>query len=525
MSTSETPKLTFDDFQLSEPVRRAVRDANFTTPTPVQHAAIPLILQNRDVLATAQTGTGKTAAFTLPMIDRLAGGRARARMPRALILEPVRELALQVQEQVELFSAHVNLSSELFIGGVNIGPQIKQASQSIDIMIATPGRLLDLFDRGVLLLIGVEMLVIDEADRMLDMGFIPDIERIVAKLPTKRQTVMLSATMPTEVGRIAHRFLQRPARVSVAPPSAATELVDQSLIHCQASAKDRTLRSLLRNHAVETALVFCNRKRTVDDLLKTLRRDGLPVAALHGDMAQPVRLQTMDGFRNGSIRFLVATDVAGRGLDIQGISHVFNYDVPTQPEDYVHHIGRTGRAGIRGASVTLATPPERDHIQAIEKLMKFKIPVRDADASGSIQTGAAGTGRFATRANTSAVARPSERQARSDLPEQGNNAAPARRRAAPIRKKPNEVPAPEPKKLPSWSEKVGRARRQNRDSADRAPPNMVAGSPLRQKPVPRQDADTRSDRRAGRKAASGTRSFRDTEDVPAFLRAPVPLGD
>ena len=469
MSTSETPTLTFDDFQLSEPVRRAIRDANFTTPTPVQHAAIPLLLQRRDVLATAQTGTGKTAAFTLPLIDRLAGGRARARMPRALILEPVRELALQVQEQVELFSAHVNLSSELFIGGVNIGPQMRQAAQPIDIMIATPGRFLDLFDRGALLLIGVEMLVIDEADRMLDMGFIPDIERIVAKLPTKRQTVMLAATMPTEIARIAHRFLRRPARVSVAPPSAPTELVDQSLIHCQASAKNRTLRSLLRDRAVETALVFCNRKRTVDDLVKTLRRDGVPVAALHGDMSQPVRLQTMDGFRNGSIRFLVATDVAGRGLDIQGISHVFNYDVPTQPEDYVHHIGRTGRAGVRGASVTLATPPERDHIQAIEKLINLKIPVRDADASASIQTGAAGTGRFATRANTSAAAtRPAERQARSDLPERGDNAAPARRRAAPNRKKPNEVLAPAPKKLPSWSEKVGRARRRHRDPADQA---------------------------------------------------------
>lgn len=521
--------MTFDDFQLSEPVRRAVRDANFTTPTPVQIAAIPLLLQRRDVLATAQTGTGKTAAFTLPMIDRLAGGRARARMPRALILEPVRELALQVQEQVELFSAHVNLSSELFIGGVNIGPQIRQAAQSIDIMIATPGRLLDLFDRGALLLIGVEMLVIDEADRMLDMGFIPDIERIVAKLPTKRQTAMLSATMPTEIGRIAHRFLQRPARVSVAPPSATTELVDQSLILCQARAKDRTLKALLQGRAVETALVFCNRKRTVDDLVKTLRRDGVPVAALHGDMSQPVRLQTMDGFRNGSIRYLVATDVAGRGLDIQGISHVFNYDVPTQPEDYVHHIGRTGRAGIRGTSVTLATPPERDHIQAIEKLINLKIPVRDADGSVSRQTpsqaGAAVTGRFATKATTSAAARPAERPARSNVSERVDDAAPPRRRTAPTRQKPNEVPAPEPKKLTSWSESVGRARRRHRDSGHQASPNMVAASPLSQKPAPRQGADAQSARRTARKPASSIRSFRDREDVPAFLRAPVPLGD
>ncbi len=209
-------------------------------------------------------------------------------MPRALILEPVRELALQVQEQVNLFSAHVNLSSELFIGGVNIGPQIRRAAQSVDIMIATPGRLLDLFDRGALLLIGVEILVIDEADRMLDMGFIPDIESIVAKLPVRRQTMMLSATMPPEIGRIAKRFLQRPARVSVAPPAATTELVEQSVIHCRASDKDRTLRTLLGSPAVESALVFCNRKRTVDELVGTLRRDRVPVEPLHGDMPQPV---------------------------------------------------------------------------------------------------------------------------------------------------------------------------------------------------------------------------------------------
>ena len=369
MSSGSGAITSFDQFRLSEPVLRAVHDARFTTPTPVQQAAIPLALERRDILATAQTGTGKTAAFTLPMIDRLAGGRARARMPRALILEPVRELALQVQEQVNLFSAHVNLSSELFIGGVNIGPQIRRAAQPVDIMIATPGRLLDLFDRGALLLIGVEILVIDEADRMLDMGFIPDIESIVAKLPVRRQTMMLSATMPPEIGRIAKRFLQRPARVSVAPPAATTELVDQSVIHCRASDKDRTLRTLLGNPAVESALVFCNRKRTVDELVGTLRRERVAVEPLHGDMPQPVRLKTMEAFRAGDIRILVATDVAGRGLDVQGISHVFNYDVPTPAgglrAPYRPHRARRqsrhlGHAGGRGRTRTSPGHRETD---------------------------------------------------------------------------------------------------------------------------------------------------------------------
>ena len=527
MSSGSGAITSFDQFRLSEPVLRAVHDARFTTPTPVQQAAIPLALERRDILATAQTGTGKTAAFTLPMIDRLAGGRARARMPRALILEPVRELALQVQEQVNLFSAHVNLSSELFIGGVNIGPQIRRAAQPVDIMIATPGRLLDLFDRGALLLIGVEILVIDEADRMLDMGFIPDIESIVAKLPVRRQTMMLSATMPPEIGRIAKRFLQRPARVSVAPPAATTELVDQSVIHCRASDKDRTLRTLLGNPAVESALVFCNRKRTVDELVGTLRRERVAVEPLHGDMPQPVRLKTMEAFRAGDIRILVATDVAGRGLDVQGISHVFNYDVPTQPEDYVHHIGRTGRAGNPGISITLAAAGEREHLQAIEKLINLKIRVRSVNGDA---VPAAAPAADARPPATTVTRRPRRTDAApapsgTDHPLADILApAPTRRRTPAPRRHRNGDAAP-PKRTATWSETLGDARRQHED-ADAAPAKRrpAAKSSRRGKAPPA--VDERPDTRPrGPRPARGPRFFTDSDDVPAFLRSPAPQSE
>ncbi len=527
MSSRPSTITSFDQFRLSEPVQRAIRDARFTTPTPVQQAAIPLAIERRDILATAQTGTGKTAAFTLPMIDRLAGGRARARMPRALILEPVRELALQVQEQVNLFSAHVNLSSELFIGGVNIGPQIRRAAQPVDVMIATPGRLLDLFDRGALLLIGVEILVIDEADRMLDMGFIPDIESIVAKLPVRRQTMMLSATMPPEIGRIAKRFLQRPARVSVAPPAATTELVDQSVIHCRAGDKDRILRTLLGNPAIESALVFCNRKRTVDELVRTLRRDRVQVEPLHGDMAQPVRLKTMEAFRGGEIRVLVATDVAGRGLDVRGISHVLNYDVPTQPEDYVHHIGRTGRAGTPGTSITLAASAEREHLEAIEKLINLKIRVQRADegAAPVISPTAEAKPRRARRI---------EKDASSDQPPAPDGSshplahiltpAAPRHRTPPVRQHRNGIAAA-PKRIPSWSETVGKARRRHQD-ADAEPVKRAPSRKGYRRSQTASNLNTGPDKRpAAARTSRGSKSFRDSEHVPAFLRPPPAATD
>ena len=527
MSTESGAITSFDQFALSAPVQRAVRDARFTTPTPVQQAAIPLALARRDILATAQTGTGKTAAFTLPLIDRLAGGRARARMPRALILEPVRELALQVQEQVNLFSAHVNLSSELFIGGVNIGPQMRRAGQPIDIMIATPGRLLDLFERGTLLLIGVEVLVIDEADRMLDMGFIPDIESIVAKLPVRRQTMMLSATMPPEIGRIAKRFLQRPARVSVAPPAATTELVDQSVIHCRASDKDRTLRTLLSDPAVESALVFCNRKRTVDTLVGTLRRERVPVEPLHGDMPQPVRLRTMEAFRAGDIRILVATDVAGRGLDVQGISHVFNYDVPVQPEDYVHHIGRTGRAGQTGTSVTLAAAGEREHLEAIEKLINLKIRVRPvSDGAGPPTPRATGAASAtpparARRSRPAAAARSGD--ARHPL---AHILAPAAtRRRSPTAKRPRNGVAGAQKQAPTWSETVGHARRRHQDGDDAPAKRQPAGRTYRRGTAPPAIDERPNKPPASAKSSRNPKFFTDSDDVPAFLRSPVPQSE
>lgn len=526
MSNHPSTITSFDQFRLSEPVQRAIRDARFATPTPVQQAAIPLAIDRRDILATAQTGTGKTAAFTLPMIDRLAGGRARARMPRALILEPVRELALQVQEQVNLFSAHVNLSSELFIGGVNIGPQIRRAAQPVDVMIATPGRLLDLFDRGALLLIGVEILVIDEADRMLDMGFIPDIESIVAKLPVRRQTMMLSATMPPEIGRIAKRFLQRPARVSVAPPAATTELVDQSVIHCRAGDKDRILRTLLGNPAIESALVFCNRKRTVDELVRTLRRDRVQVEPLHGDMAQPVRLKTMEAFRGGEIRVLVATDVAGRGLDVRGISHVLNYDVPTQPEDYVHHIGRTGRAGTPGTSITLAASAEREHLEAIEKLINLKIRVQRADEGAA--PAVSPTAEHKPEAKPRRANR-TEKNTSSDQPAGSDGSshplahilAPAapRHRTPPARQHRNGIAAA-PKRPPTWSETVGKARRRHQD-ADAEPVKRAPSRKGYRRSQTTSNLNTSPDKRpAAGRTSRGSKFFRDSEHVPAFLRPP-----
>ncbi len=507
----------FDRFRLTEPILRAVRDAGFTTPTPVQQAAIPLAVEGRDVLATAQTGTGKTAAFTLPMINRLAGGRARARMPRALVLEPVRELALQVQEQVDLFSAHVNLSSELFIGGVNIGPQVRRAAQPVDILIATPGRLLDLFDRGALLLIGVEFLVIDEADRMLDMGFIPAIESIAAKLPARRQTMMLSATMPPEIGQIAKRFLQRPERVSVAPPAATADMVDQSVIHCGSRDKDRVLGTLLGNPAIDSALVFCNRKRTVDDLVRSLRRERIEVDALHGDMPQQVRLKTMEAFRGGKIRVLVATDVAGRGLDVHGISHVFNYEVPTQPEDYVHHIGRTGRAGVRGTSVTLATAKEREHLEAIEKLINLQIPVRRTAEDTATANGRTGTDR---RTGRKAVADPVPHSDESRHP-LANILAPApARRPTPARTRDDHEAAPAHRRPASWSETLDQSRRQRPD-AGAAPANRRPSSAARG----RSSAPPDGNPPAGPPPDTGRparhpKFFTNSDDVPAFLRPP-----
>ncbi|HEV7660848.1 MAG TPA: DEAD/DEAH box helicase [Allosphingosinicella sp.] len=365
--------MTFADLGLSDELLRAVTESGYDEPTPIQRQAIPSVLMMRDIIGIAQTGTGKTASFVLPMIDILAQGRARARMPRSLILEPTRELAAQVAENFEKYGKHHKLSMALLIGGVQMGDQIKALEKGVDVLIATPGRLMDLFGRGKIMLNGCSLLVIDEADRMLDMGFIPDIEEICTKLPKNRQTLLFSATMPPPIKKLADRFLSNPKSIEVARPASSNLLIDQRMIRVDARKKRDVLADFLRNGDVRSALVFCNRKTTVRELATSLKRGHINVGQIQGDMAQSERIRELDRFKNDEINVLVASDVAARGLDIKGVSHVFNYDVPWHPDDYVHRIGRTGRAGKTGIAITMVTSADAESIDNIQKLTGTKI--------------------------------------------------------------------------------------------------------------------------------------------------------
>ncbi len=367
--------MTFDEFGLNPDLLKAIHEAGYNEPTPIQAQAIPKALMNRDILGIAQTGTGKTASFTLPMIEKLSQGRARARMPRSLILEPTRELAAQVAENFEKYGKYHKLSMALLIGGVSFGDQDKKLDRGVDVLIATPGRLLDHFERGKLMLTGVQTFVIDEADRMLDMGFIPDIERICSLLPFTRQTLLFSATMPPEIERLSAKFMQAPERIQVARQSTTAETVTQKLVKVGPREKRTALKDLIESENLKNAIIFCNRKRDVDMVAQSLKKAGLDASPIHGDLDQSVRTRTLNAFRDGSLKLLVASDVAARGLDIPEVSHVFNYDVPTHSEDYVHRIGRTGRAGRDGVAITLATPEERKYVDAIEDLIGKKIPL------------------------------------------------------------------------------------------------------------------------------------------------------
>ena len=373
----------FTDLKLDPKVLQAIAEAGYETPTPIQAGAIPEALEGRDVLGIAQTGTGKTASFTLPMITLLGRGRARARMPRSLVLAPTRELAAQVAENFDIYSKHTKLTKALLIGGVSFGEQDKLIDRGVDVLIATPGRLLDHFERGKLLLTGVQIMVVDEADRMLDMGFIPDIERIFQLTPFTRQTLFFSATMAPEIERITNTFLHNPARIEVARQATTSETIEQRLIELTPTRKDQSAkqkRELLRavinseGEACTNAILFCNRKTEVDILAKSLKTHGFNASPIHGDLDQSQRTKTLEGFRDGSVRFLVASDVAARGLDIPAVSHVFNFDVPSHAEDYVHRIGRTGRAGRKGVAVTLAVPADKKYLDAIEALVGNPIP-------------------------------------------------------------------------------------------------------------------------------------------------------
>ncbi len=375
----EPARTTFADLGLSEPILRAVTETGYLHPTPIQEFAIPIVLMGRDVLGCAQTGTGKTAGFTLPMLDILAGSRAKARMPRSLILEPTRELALQVAENFVKYGKHLNLTHALLIGGESMNEQRDVLDKGVDVLIATPGRLLDLFDRGRILLADCKVLVIDEADRMLDMGFIPDVERIVSLLPRMRQTLFFSATMAPEIRRLADAFLQNPKEISVSAPATVATTITTGLVWVRDMDKREALRRLLRREAVQNALIFCNRKIDVDILYKSLKRHGFSVGALHGDLEQSVRFATLNKFKANELQLLVCSDVAARGLDIGGLSHVFNFDVPFHAEDYVHRIGRTGRAGRQGHAYSLAAPEDARSVAAIEKLTGKPIPRMEID--------------------------------------------------------------------------------------------------------------------------------------------------
>ena len=370
----EDPRPTFADLGLSEAVLRAIADMGYRHPTPIQEQAIPYVLMGRDVMGTAQTGTGKTAGFTLPMLDILTGSRARARMPRSLILEPTRELALQVAENFVQYGKYLKLTHALIIGGESMADQKDVLMRGVDVLIATPGRLIDMFERGTILLTDAKLLVIDEADRMLDMGFIPDVERIVALLPRARQTLFFSATMGPEIRRLGDAFLQNPKEIAVSRPASVATTIVEGLALVAEHDKREALRRLIRTQHVQNALIFCNRKTEVDILHKSLTRHKFDVGALHGDMAQTVRFATLEKFKANELRLLVCSDVAARGLDIGGLSHVFNFDVPHHAEDYVHRIGRTGRAGLTGHAFTIAAPTDRFAVEAIEKLTGHAIP-------------------------------------------------------------------------------------------------------------------------------------------------------
>jgi len=371
--------MNFADLGLSDQLLRAVTDSGYDVPTPIQKGAIPSVLMGKDLIGIAQTGTGKTAGFVLPMIDILAEGRSRARMPRSLILEPTRELAAQVAENFEKYGKYHKLSMALLIGGVQMGDQVKALEKGVDVLIATPGRLMDLFGRGKIMLNDCKLLVIDEADRMLDMGFIPDIEEICTKLPKARQTLLFSATMPPPIKKLADKFLTDPKTIEVARPATANINIDQRLVMTRGDKKRDVLRQILRGEEFKNAIVFCNKKVTVRELYTSLKRSGFSVGQIQGDMDQSDRIAEFDRFKKDEINILVASDVAARGLDVKGVSHVINFDVPWQPDDYIHRIGRTGRAGMKGIAITLATREDGEAISSIEKLTGIKLPRVEGD--------------------------------------------------------------------------------------------------------------------------------------------------
>ncbi|XSG82751.1 MAG: DEAD/DEAH box helicase [Methyloligella sp. ZOD6] len=510
--------MSFADLGLSPKVLSAVQAAGYESPTPIQAEAIPYAMMGRDVLGIAQTGTGKTASFVLPMLTKLEQGRARARMPRSLILEPTRELAAQVAEEFETLGKQHKLTVALLIGGVSYDEQDKKLDRGADIVIATPGRLLDHFERGKLLLNGIQILVVDEADRMLDMGFIPDIEKICKRLPFTRQTMFFSATMPAEIQRLVNNFLHQPARVEVAQRSSAATTIKQRLAKAPVEPKGKreVLRGLMRAENVKNAIIFCNRKKDVGIVLRSLQRHGFNAGGLHGDMDQRTRTATLEGFRDGSITFLAASDVAARGLDIPEVSHVFNYDVPVHPEDYVHRIGRTGRAGKEGFAATLVTPKEIKAIKAIEKMMDQDIPwlegeeLSEAEVEQALAEEKSGRrrgrgGRSRGGAKKTQGAKPAEKT---------SDNKPADNKPAQAKGSEKKAPSEAPEKKAADEKPKGRS----------AKPSDKGAKPKRGKPSPNPAKSAKSDKgtKGDKKKGGDKEKVRGMGDhVPAFMMRSV----
>ncbi|NDV01666.1 DEAD/DEAH box helicase [Pseudoroseicyclus tamaricis] len=500
----------FSDLKLDPKVLKAVEEAGYTTPTPIQSGAIPHALEGKDVLGIAQTGTGKTASFTLPMITMLQKGRARARMPRSLVLAPTRELAAQVAENFDTYAKYTKLTKALLIGGVSFKEQDQLIDKGVDVLIATPGRLLDHFERGKLLLTGVQIMVVDEADRMLDMGFIPDIERIFSLTPFTRQTMFYSATMAPEIERITNMFLSSPARIEVARQATASETIAQGVVMFRSKRKDREgteKRALLRalidaeGEACTNAIIFCNRKVEVDVLAKSLKKYGYNAEPIHGDLDQSQRTRTLDGFRAGTVRFLVASDVAARGLDIPAVSHVFNYDVPSHAEDYVHRIGRTGRAGRSGKALMICVPKDEKNLGDIERLVEKEIP-RVEPPQGHESAPTPATSEAAGEEKKPRRTRSRTRAERDEGVSEAKTPAKVTTTEAPVA----ETPA----------------------AAEAAPaPEAPAPAPQEQKPARGRRSDNRSggrsDEKSGRHSEGRGRRSRDEEivgmgeDTPAFI--------
>jgi superfamily II DNA/RNA helicase len=514
---------TFAELGLSAKVQAAIEAAGYTNPTPIQVQAIPVAISGRDVLGIAQTGTGKTAGFVLPMLARLEAGRARARMPRSLILAPTRELAAQVAQSFEKYGVNHKLSLALLIGGVSFDDQLRKLDRGVDVLIATPGRLLDHFGRGKILLTGVEILVIDEADRMLDMGFIPDIERICKLLPPRRQTLFFSATMPPEIQRLVDTFLKDPARIEVTRPASVVGTITQLFRYVPSTEdweKREVLRQLIGSENVKNAIIFCNRKRDVAILLKSLQKHGFNAGALHGDMDQMSRTATLDAFREGRITLLAASDVAARGLDIPDVSHIFNFDVPWQSDDYVHRIGRTGRAGKEGRSLTLVTPDDIRQLKDIEKMLGAPVtwigepPSADDIADGSRRRGRRRGGAGEQREGRGARA---PRQGGRQRPEprtggagaNGNGSHPPQSAPAAPREQP---PRERGERRPRGGDRPQRSERQPRQAreAQAAKPQRQPWEPREPRRQPRREADDGAPTPVGL-----------GDHVPAFLKKPA----